>query len=232
MAKYYNNQKKTGKVAGSVFAIRFGETIERAYNPSVANPKSSKQVEARAKLKLASQLATVLAPAIAIRRVGAQSPRNLFIKGNYPSIVYADGVADIPLLGIQLTKSVVSLPSLIISRDGDTVTVRLSRLDNDVDRVVYVMLGKDADEKLRLLASVVQSEPGAATDFSATLPITSLPAVVLAYGVRFNTENASVVFGDLIAPTAEDVAKIITTSSLLESEITLTETVGVNYPTA
>lgn len=232
MAKYYNNQKKTGKVAGSVFAIRFGETIERAYNPVVANPKSAKQVEARAKLKLASQLATVVAPAIAIRRVGAQSPRNLFVKGIYPSIVYNDGVADIPLLEIQLTKSVVALPSLIISRDGDTVTARLSRVDYDVDRIVYVMLGKDADEKLRLLGSVVQSEPGAASDFTTSLPLTSLPAVVLAYGVRFNTEAARVEFGNLIAPTAEDVAKIITMSVLLESDVTLTETVGANYPTA
>lgn len=232
MAKYFNNQKKTGKVAGSVFAIRYGETIERAYNPVVANPSTPSQVEARAKLKLASQLATVMAPAIAIRRVGAQSPRNLFVKDNYPSIVYTSGQADIPLLSIQLTKSVVALPSLIVTRDGDIVTARLSRQDNDVDHVVYVTLGKDADEKLRLLSSVVVDTPGQASDFTTTLPVTSLSAVVLAYGIRLNTENARVVFGDLIAPTAETVAKIITTSVLLESDVTLTETVGANYPTA
>lgn len=232
MAKFYNNQKKTGKLAGSVFAIRFGETIERAYNPVVANPSTPSQVEARAKLKLASQLATVLAPAIAIRRVGAQSPRNLFVKGNYPSITYAGGTADIPLLGIQLTKSVVALPSLTVTRDENGITARLSRLDNDVDRVVYIILGKDADEKLRLIDSVVQNEPGVATDFETELPFTSLSAVVLAYGVRLNTENARVVFGNLIAPTAETVAKIVTSSMLLESDVTLTETVGANYPAA
>lgn len=232
MAKYFNNQKKTGKVAGSVFAIRFGETIERAYNPIVANPNTPAQVESRAKLKLGSQLATVLAPAIAIRRIGAQSPRNLFIKGNYPSITYAGGVADIPLLNIQLTKSVVALPSLLVTREQNTVTARLSRLDTDIDRVVYIILGKGADERLRLVDSVVQDKPGVANDFTTALPETSLDAVVLAYGVRLNTENARVVFGNLIAPTAETVAKIVTTSVLLESDVTLTETVGANYPSA
>lgn len=232
MAKFYNNRVKTGRLAGSVFAIRYGETIERAYQPVVTNPNTPAQIEVRAKLKLATQLAAVVAPVIAIRRNGAQSARNLFIKTNYQSVVYSQGSADIPLLNIQLTKSVVALPTLTLTRSGEDVTARLSRPDREIDRVVYVILVKESDQKLRMLDSIVVSEAGANADFQTPLRTTSLEAVVLAYGIRLNTESARVVFGDMIAPTAETVAKVITTSSLMESDVTVTETVGANYPTA
>ena len=79
MAKYINNKIKSGRVAGSVFAVRYGEVIERAYNPYVSNPKSEAQVEARAKLKLLSQLAAVVAPVLAMPREGAKTSRNKFV---------------------------------------------------------------------------------------------------------------------------------------------------------
>lgn len=230
MAKFYNNRVKTGRLAGSVFAVRYGETIERAYQPVVTNPNTPAQIEVRAKMKLATQLASVVAPVIAIRRNGAQSARNLFIKTNYPSVVYSQGSADIPLLNIQLTKSVVALPSLSLTRSGEDVTARLSRPDRELDKVVYVTLVKESDQKLRMLDSIVVSEPGANADFQTSLRTTALEAVVLAYGIRLNTDSARVVFGDMIAPTAETVAKVITTSSLQESDLTVTETVGANYP--
>lgn len=56
MAKYYNNKIKTGRVAGSVFAVRNGEVIERAYNPIVANPRTDAQLMQRAKMNLAGQI--------------------------------------------------------------------------------------------------------------------------------------------------------------------------------
>lgn len=56
MAKYYNNKIKTGRVAGSVFAVRNGEVIERAYNPIVANPRTDAQLLQRAKMNLAGQI--------------------------------------------------------------------------------------------------------------------------------------------------------------------------------
>ena len=60
MAKYYNNKIKTGRVAGSVFAVRNGEVIERAYNPLVANPRTDAQLMQRAKMNLAGQISKLV----------------------------------------------------------------------------------------------------------------------------------------------------------------------------
>ena len=60
MAKYYNNKIKTGRVAGSVFAVRNGEVIERAYNPIVANPRTDAQLMQRAKMNLAGQISKLV----------------------------------------------------------------------------------------------------------------------------------------------------------------------------
>ena len=227
MAKYFNNQKKTGKVAGSVFAIRFGETIERAYNPVVANPSTDKQVEARAKLKLISQLATVLANDIAIPRVGSQSPRNLFVKRNYGLMSFANSQADIDLNMVQLTSSVVGMVSLEVSRTEQNIRVELGTIPAEISRVIYVGLMKRPDGTLTILGSTVVSEPGSpSAAFVGNLPLSSSEVVVLAYGVRDNTENARAIFGDMQAVTAEQIAKLIVTRALLENDVTLTETVG------
>lgn len=60
MAKYYNNKIKTGRVAGSIFAVRNGEVIERAYNPIVANPRTDAQLIQRAKMNLAGQISKLV----------------------------------------------------------------------------------------------------------------------------------------------------------------------------
>lgn len=231
MAKYFNNQKKTGKVAGSVFSIRYGETIERAYNPVVANPNTPNQVSARARLKLLSQLGAVLGPYIAIPREGAVSARNLFTKKNYGLTSYNNDEAEITLTSIQLTKSVVAFPSIVAQRSESGIRVLVSGGQYlgglDVSRVVYVMLAKGADNRLRAVASIVVSEAGASNTYEGILPDTSAEVLVLAYGVRDNTDAARVVFGDMLVMSAQDIAKIIVSRQLLDIDVTLTETKGV-----
>lgn len=230
MAKYYNNQKKTGKVAGSVFAIRYGETIERAYNPVVANPSTPNQVEARAKLKLLSQLSAVMAGVIAIRRNGAVSSRNIFTKINYPATVYANNQADITLTSVKLTNSVVGLPVLVSSRsEQNQIQLALTASDTtELSRVVYAVFQKQADNTLRLFASRVVSTPGANNQFPTQIDATGDAYVIYAYGVRDNTEAARAAFGELTVETAETVAKIVVSRNLTEADITLTETRSVN----
>lgn len=229
MAKYYNNRIKTGKVAGSVFAVRYGEVIERAYNPIVANPKSANQVSARAKLKLLSQLSAVMGGVIAIPRDGAVSPRNIFVKLNYENVTYSDGNTSIQLDGIKLTRSVLSLPQLGVTRSGENVAVSISGTSQtELNRVVYVVFQKTADNELRFVASQVVSTPGANNYFPVTFEgIADLNIVVYAYGMRDNNERARATFGNLTVPTAETVAKLIVTRELTLDDVTLTETRGV-----
>lgn len=234
MAKFYNNRVKTGKLAGSVFAIRNGETIERAYQPIVTNPSTPAQVATRAKLKLMSQLSAVLAPYIAMRRNGAVSPRNLFVKKNYRLADYQGNAASIELNLVQLTNSVVGLPNLYASRGETAITAYLSIPQGttpDFDRVVYVLVDKRSDNTLSVVATRVVTAAGADGRWAVEdFPMMSDSAVVYAYAIRDNTEAARVVFGDMQALTAETMAKILTSSVLLQSDVTLTETRAVTIP--
>ena len=116
MAKIYGLfGSMTGKVADVVMSVRNGEQIARKYQPIVTNPNTPAQVEARAKLKLMSQLSAVMASVIAIPRKGNVSSRNGFVKKNYQSLTYASQQADIALANVQLTDSVVAMPSIVIN---------------------------------------------------------------------------------------------------------------------
>ena len=72
----------TGRMGGSVFVVRHGEQIVRAYQPVVDNPKSAAQSEQRAKLKAAVQMSAVLSTALAaFKGFGGPnvSARNAFV---------------------------------------------------------------------------------------------------------------------------------------------------------
>lgn len=232
MAKYYNNKIKSGRVAGSVFAVRFGEVIERAYNPFVANPNTPAQIESRAKLKLLSQLAAVLGNYIAMPRIGAVSSRNRFTKENYDAVSYASDEANVNMTALMITKSAVALPSLSATREGFTVNVQLNLADTDISRVVYIGVVRQSDGKIRVASSEVVEEPGANNTWPGVLGGIMTPeAYVYAYGIRDNTEAARVKFEDMTV-TAEAVAKVITTRVLTEQDITVTETQALSVPSA
>jgi len=240
MAKIYGLfGSMTGKLADTVMSVRNGEQIARKYQPIVSNPSTPAQVAQRAKLKLLSQLSAVMAPVIAIPRRGSVSSRNLFTKINYPLAGYATDTASITLTGVQLTASVVALPSILAERGEESIEVSMETpyatttgepYGIDVDKVVYCMFVKGADEKLRYVTSAVVSEAGVHNDWAGTLPSANAEVVVLAYGIRYNNENARSVYGSLEAPTAVTIAKLIVTSSLTGADVTLTETRGIQLP--
>lgn len=224
MAKVFGiNGLVTGKQANQVFAVRNGVQIVRAYNPMVANPNTPKQIEARAKLKLMSQLAAVLAPFIAIPRDGIVSTRNLFTSLNYRTVTYADSTAEVDLVGVKLTKSVVAIPTLGRTRTSGTLQVNLSAPGVGLSRVIYVVLGRVGTE-LRAIAQRVVSDPGENNNFFASIEVGTGEIYIYAYGVRDNTEAARVLFGEMQVVTAEHIAEVIVTRQLLESDITLTDT--------
>ena len=231
MAKFYNNRVKTGKLAGSVFAIRNGETIERAYQPVVANPNTAAQIASRAKMKLLSQLSAVMAPFIAIPREGAISSRNLFVRKNYPATSFTSNNADVDLLGISLTKSVVSIPGISVTRTVNDLTMAMSADAPSLSRVVYAAFIITESNELRNIGSAVATTPGADNRFETTLTIegtgqSGRQIVVYAYGLRDNTEAATVAFSDVKVVNAQSVARVIATRTLTNTDVTVTETVS------
>lgn len=230
MAKIYGLfGSMTGKVADVVMAVRNGEQIARKYQPVVSNPSTEAQVASRAKLKMLSQLSAVCAPVIAIPRMGAVSSRNRFVKRNYSLATYEDNQAKITVADVQLTESVVGLPPVGASRSaGGAIDVFLSSQTVDVDHVVYAMFEKRDDNSYRLVDSKVSNEAGegGGIGWQASFGSNSNECVVLAYGVRDNSEIAKTRFGNLETAPATTIARLVVTRALTEADITLTETVG------
>lgn len=220
----------TGKLADMVMTVRNGEQIARKYQPIVHNPSSPAQVAQRAKMKLLSQLSAVMAPVIAIPRKGSVSSRNLFTKKNFGTVTFADNTADIVLNNVQLTSSVVAFPAIAANRNEAGISAYIDNAQNlgaiNVSRVVYCMFEKQADNKLRFVDSKVATSAGSGGWEVDDLPLITSEVVILAYGVRDNTEAARVAFGNLEAIAAEQVAQLVTSRSLTEADITLSETRG------
>lgn len=223
----------TGKLADTVMSVRNGEQIARKYQPVVYNPNTPAQIAQRAKLKLMSQLSAIMAPVIAMPRVGSVSSRNLFTKENIGLTSYSSDTASVTLTAIQLTKSTVGLEAVDASRTEKEISVGLRRGQLvDVDRVVYAMFSKGANGKLRYVSSKVATEIGPDVNWGVTFPSNPEEVVILAYGVRDNTEAARASFGNLQSLSGETVANLIVTRQLLEKDVTLTETRGFQLDAA
>ncbi len=219
----------TGKLGNNVFSVRNGEQIVRQYNPIVSNPQTDAQVASRSRLKLMSQLAAVLAPSIAIPSEGLKSRRNMFIKQNYDLSSYADGKAQVNMALIQLTKSSVSLPSLqVVRAQGTGITCSLTADAHEaLDRVVYIVVAKNADGSFSIFATGIANEAGAGGTFSKVLPFTNLPIVVYAYGIRANDNDTLTRFDSIVADANLNIASVSTRSRDLLANVTMTSTRGV-----
>lgn len=229
MAKIYGLfGAMSGKTADVVMVVRGGEQIVRKYQPIVTNPNTPGQIAARAKLKLMSQLAAVMAPYIAIKKQGNVSSRNLFVKANYGLATYLNNDANVELRSITLTKGILSLPLPSVSRSENSIEVYLSGASQgrvlDIDRVVYVAFERTDSNELRYLDSKVTSTPGQTGGYSVSMVSSTAQVVVYAYGVRDNTEAARVAFGNISLKTATMVAQLIVSRTLSETDVTLTET--------
>lgn len=218
--------KGSGKLGSSVFAISGGEQIVREYQPTVTNPSTEGQVSQRSKFKLMSQLSAAMAPAIAIRKEGMKSPRNIFSSINMQFTNESEGVAQVNLNKIQLTKSNQGIAEFAADRTvGTNIAVNLTdSMANALDRVVYVAFKKQADGSLMQYASTVVSEAGANGQFAGTLPYTADSVVIYAYGMRANSDKAKAAYANMLVPTAEQVAKLIASSSEIAGDTTLTRT--------
>lgn len=227
MAKFFGSIVKTGKVGGSIFAVRNGVTIERQYQPVVGNPSTEAQVSARARLKLMSQLSEVFASVIAFTRDGLVSSRNRFVSKNYGLATYEGGVADFPLTSIDLTGGILSLPAVTGSVSASTVNAQLATPASEYNRVVYGLFVRLDDGSLRKVGESV-AVPGADSRFPITVTTGSnLPTLIVAYGVRYNTESARARYADLDVIATTYVANIVTSRSVSERDISISETRAV-----
>lgn len=215
----------TGKLGNQVFAVRSGEQIVRQYNPIVSNPSTPAQVETRAKLKLASQLAAVVAPAIAIPADGLKTKRNEFISRNYPSLGYADDKASINMGAVQLTKGTAFLPEITAERSGDSVQVALAEGVYGVyDYVVWAVVEKNADGSLVLKKqqqmAITQSDDDGTEVFGGLTKQT----FIYCYGIRANNEESRAKYAEMLSSGTTNVVSLATSRDATLSNVTISRT--------
>lgn len=227
--KISSQQVGSGKLGNAVYAQTGGECIARQYQPNVANPSSEGQVEQRSKFKLMSQLSAALKPSLAIRKEGLKSARNIFTSINAPLATIDDGMASINLNKVQITKSNRGMSDFTADRSSATkIAVALvENMANNLNRVVYAAFTKEVDGSLTAFASVAVDAAGVNGQFPGELPYTTKAVVIYAYGMQETNAKASAAYSNMTVPTAEQVAKLLASSSEVAAGTNLTATKGL-----
>ena len=240
-----NETFKAGKKAGIV-TYRVGDTmLAREYNPHPANPKTEKQVQQRAKIKLLSQIAAVFRSIIAIFPSSGKSSRAIFARLNYPKITALSTSAEIDYTSLFLTDS--ERPITQVAKDIAFLATGVRMLvglpeepTEDIKRVFYYLFGKTDDGKFVFLdyylseirwtsrnplffcwanAPFEIDEEGRATrDY-----------LIYAIGMGDNSEQATEYWSQLDVPNLEFLGQIIAEKLISSNDFYFTETSSLSW---
>lgn len=231
--------KLSGKMGSAVFRVREGQQVVTQYNPIVKNPNSDGQKSQRAKFKLMSQLAAIMAPAmgsfiIKVRKEGGkQTQRNAFVQKNFNLVeVSSDDqqvTAKIPMEEVQLTGSFKHLPQIELTPATNSVDVDFAQnLPTGVSSVRLITIGYVGD-----VASIVDMRDIPATTIEQNPVNIELPEgkyTILAYGlIPSESVKASVDLDNIHTPADEAFISAVELNAMVaEGSMSETKTVGAN----
>lgn len=220
--------KGSGKLGAAVFSNNNGQQVVRQYQPKVKNPNTVAQTMQRARFKLMTQIASSMAPVIAIPKSGAVTSRNMFVKKNMPLVIGTDDGAQLVYENLQLTSGTRALPGIYVEREAGKLKIGLLQAPTgNISRVAYCAFAKDSEGQLSYEWSIVSSTPGAQGTFDVeTDDIVSLDVVFYAYGMIDTNASAKALFENYHVDSATDLAKLIATRKLSLSDFALTKTRG------
>lgn len=227
-----------GRFNGAVLKGQVGGGTQIAAVPaSVANPNTEMQVETRSKFKLMSQLAANMADVIAIPREGTKSPRNIFFSINSENAHSTNGVAQISLENVQLTKSSVGLPQITVLRgEAEDFWALQLKMASDVStiasRVCYVIMEKNSEGNLTVLGdpivNVTDDNKDATLEWGDTGAANGKNIIVYAYGMRDRDGAAAAKYGNMKVEGSTDVARLITNRTFSTADYSFTQTRGAS----
>lgn len=209
MAKFYGGYVKSGKLGSSVFAISKGVTIERQYQPKVFNPQTKGQVQQRAKFKLLSSLASVVAPFACLLTEGLQTQANAFVKRNMQFVrVSGQGAfLDMPQIQISGGNNGFVTPTFTITQGTGKGSIKAEDVASaGFDGVVFLVVGTRRPNVARITGKVLlaPSEGAFSIEFNTQ---SAFPEYHLyAYGIKL-TDKGTSTYGDLVS-IAESVVEV------------------------
>lgn len=231
---------KYGK-KGGLITYKVGDNVYfRSLQMHVHNPRTSKQVAHRAKIKLLSQLGALLRQFIAIFPTSESSSRAIFARLNYPNITALSTTAEINYTSIILTDSDRPISQVVkdVVPIGAGFRPYLHFIDEpteDIKRVFYYLFVKTDNGKLSLVdyyLSERRTTPTATGFFNwAGAPIevdtdgkSLYDYVVFAFGMGDNSEQATEHFQELDVDYLEKVSWLIAENLITDTDYYFTET--------
>lgn len=229
--------KTTGKIGSIVFATSGGETIAREYNPHVANPSTTAQVDQRARMKLMSQISASLAGVIAMTKDGLVSKRNKFVSKNFESSYALNGVAQVTYENLQLTEGSLGLPTInavvdVYQGSRNLVCAFSEEPSPNIARIVWCVFSKSVEGKLNFVGSAIQTQrvfSGGGQTFYFSQQFNSMPSgdlVVYAYGMIDTSERATANYGNLSVVDGSDIARLVASRAISYTDYQFTQTRG------
>lgn len=209
----------TGRLGGSVFAVRRGEQIVRKYQPVVSNPSTGAQVAQRAKFKLAQQVAAVLGDDVNPWGIvdRQKSARNSFTSNLLKSgaITYANATASVALADLKLTgSSLYGGANAGASFSGSRVTVNfvadpLFSVPGSI--LVGVVVRPLANYGLAVIGRSSTVISAGQTSLNITTALTAAATDrVLFYAVRPASQEAIVAYGNIEGMDANAILEVMT----------------------
>lgn len=231
----------SGKTGSYTFRQSRGQTIVSQYQPIVKNPNTQGQQNQRAKFKLMSQLAAIMAPGFGTmgvtKRPGKQAPsqRNAFVQLNMPlAEVTSDNetvVAKIPMEQLKLTSSNRYYGNMGVDSTTTSVQVQIENIDTAVKdgRIALVGYGTMGVTKSPRLIKIVDVPVVDGTiDYEFT-DLNEGDYTVLSFGL-IPTEGAKAAsFDNIHTPQDEDFISAVALDLMVKSgQLVETVTIGEN----
>lgn len=236
--------KLSGKMGAAVFRVREGQQVVTQYNPIVKNPNTEGQQTQRAKFKLMSQLAAVMAPGFGTMSVttrkakGKPSQRNAFTQLNFPLVnVTSDDqtvTAKIPMEQLKLTSSARYLGTMTATPDGRIIAVSIQNVPADVSAVRLVVVGYTGGDVSQAVINQIIDVPATGSSVAHTIEqeisVSSGDYTVLAYGlIPSESAKASISLDNIHTPADEDFISAVELNAMVaEGSMAETMTIGAN----
>lgn len=236
---------KAGKKAGLVTYYVGDTMLAREYNPHPANPRTEKQVQQRAKIKLLSQIAALFRSIIAIFPSSGKSSRSIFSKINYPKIADTSTTAEIDYTSVSLTDS--NRPITQVAKDIAFLTSGVRKLvglpeepTEDIKRVFYYIYTKTDNGKLQFrdyyLSEIRWSSRNPLFFCWANAPFeideegrATRDYVIYAIGMGDNSEQATDYWNSLEVDNLEFLGQLIADNIISANDFYFTETSSLSW---
>lgn len=230
--------KLSGKMGSAVFRVREGQQVVAQYNPIVKNPNSAGQQAQRAKFKLMSQLAAIMAKGMGSFIIktraekGRPSQRNMFTQANFPLVEITtddqEVTAKIPMEQLKLTSSFRYMPALDITSAGNSGIdfAFASDIPAEVATVRIVTVGYVGN-----VATIVDLRDVPVTSLdNLQIAVPEGKYTVLAYGlIPSESAKASIDLDNIHTPADEDFISAIELDAMVANgSMVETQTVGAN----